>query len=93
VTLREALRIEMMCCEDTMLDELASPGVTRRMVALTYAFALCSSERDTIDWRRVNRAIIDRWSPHALHWIKTEAWKLIEKKRKASAALTEEGET
>ena len=74
------MRIEMVCCEDTLLDELAG-SCTRRMIALTYAFALSSSERDTIDWRRVNRAIIIRWSPNALEWIKREAWKLVEEKR------------
>ena len=78
------MRIEMVCCEDTLLDEIASPGVTRRMVALTYAFAIYSSERNTVDWPRVNRAIMDRWSPYAMEWIKREAWKLVEEKRARS---------
>ena len=82
------MRIEMVCCEDTLLDELAGgKAVTRRMVALTYAFAVCSSERASIDWSRVNKAIIERWSPHALEWIKREAWKLIEDKRRQKAGL------
>ncbi len=82
------MRIEMVCCEDTLLDELAGGrAVTRRMVALTYAFAICSSEHSTIDWSRVNKAIIERWSPHALEWIKREAWKLIEEKRAREQAL------
>ena len=83
------MKIEMVCCEDTLLNELAGGrAVTRRMVALTYAFAACSSERNTIDWSRVNKAIIDRWSPHALEWIKREAWKLIDAKREKSIDIT-----
>jgi len=30
-----------------------------------------SSERDKINWKKVNEAIVNRWSKSALEWIKT----------------------
>jgi hypothetical protein len=65
------MRIELALCEQTLLAEIADPGTSRRDVAQTYRLAMASSER--VDWRRVNEAIIERWSLHALEWIKTQA--------------------
>lgn len=65
---------ELMCCEKTLLDEIANPEIKRKDVAQTYRLALQSAERDTIDWAKVNQAIIQRWSRSALHWIKEQAW-------------------
>lgn len=72
----EGVRIEMADCEATLLAEIADPAFTRKDVAKTYALALRSSERERglIDWSKVNRAIIARWSPSALQWIKQKAW-------------------
>lgn len=67
-------RIELADCERTLLEEIARPEMTRRDVAKTYALALRSSERNRVDWKKVNRAIIDRWSPSGLDWIKQQAW-------------------
>lgn len=66
--------IELAQCEQTMLGEIADPRMKRRDVAKTYALAMKSSECDTIDWSLVNRAIVDRWSPYALEFIKGLAW-------------------
>jgi hypothetical protein len=44
----------------------------RKDVAQTYALAIRSSE--SVDWSKVNTAIINRWSPYALKWIKEQAW-------------------
>lgn len=67
--------IELANCENTLLREIANPVFKRKDVAATYALALRSSERDRIDWRRVNEAIIARWSSSALVWIKRRAWR------------------
>jgi hypothetical protein len=67
------LRIELAGCERVLLEEIAEPQFKRRDVAKTYALALRSSERDRVDWGKVNRAIIARWSFHALNWIKEQA--------------------
>jgi hypothetical protein len=68
------MKIELGCCEATLLREIADRHFKRNDVAKTYRLALASSERDQIDWRKVNQAIIKRWSPHALAWIKSRAW-------------------
>lgn len=64
--------IELALCTEVLLREIEYKGSTRRDVAKTYALALRSSE--PTDWEKVNRAIIERWSLHALGWIKDQAW-------------------
>jgi len=66
--------IELANCEVALLQEIADPQMTRRDVAKTYALTLRSSERNSIDWKKVNQAIIQRWSKSALSWIKKQAW-------------------
>ena len=66
-------RIELADCENTLLHEIANGG-TRKQVAKTYALALRSSEKDSINWKKVNRAIIDKWCVNALETIKSWAW-------------------
>ena len=70
---------QLMDCEAVLLSEIADKRMKRNDVAMTYAMALGSDEQ--IDWARVNRAIIDRWSTSALVYIKERAWKLAEGKR------------
>lgn len=66
--------MELAACEATLLREIADPAMKRLDVAKTYALALRSSERDRVDWRKVNEAICKRWSMSALTWIKEKAW-------------------
>ena len=73
------LHIELINCEDALLREIAEPELHRKDVALTYAFAVRSSENATINWSKVNGAIIERWSMSALEWIKREAWRRMNK--------------
>ena len=68
------LTMELAGCEAMLLREIADKRMKRNDVAQTYALALRSSERDRIDWRKVNEAIIARWSFSALTWIKERAW-------------------
>lgn len=74
------LRIELANCEATLLREIACKDMKRKDVAQTYALAMLSSERDSINWRKVNEAIVSRWSMYALTWIKTMAWGLNRKR-------------
>ena len=69
------LTVEMTNCEATLLRDIAEPKATRKYLASTYRLALRSSEFAAIDWSKVNRAIIKRWSRSALEWIKRDAWK------------------
>lgn len=71
------MRVELAMCEKTLLQEIGNKQFKRNDVALTYAMAMASSERDRIDWAKVNHAIIWRWSLSALTYIKQRAWKLM----------------
>ena len=59
-----------------LMQEIADPRMTRDDVAQTYALALLDME--SVDWPAVNRAIIERWSPSALGYVKDRAWELVE---------------
>lgn len=66
--------IELACCESVLLNEIGIKEITQRQLAQTYALSLRSSERDSIDWKKVNEAIIKRWSFSGLNRIKNWAW-------------------
>lgn len=68
------MKIELMDCENVLLREIATPEAHQRDIAQTYRLAMESSERDRIDWGKVNRAIIDRWSKAGLVRVKEMAW-------------------
>jgi hypothetical protein len=70
------VKVELACCEMTLLSEIADKHFTRKQVAQTYALAIKSQEAKDglIDWKKINQAIIDRWSVAALRWIKEQAW-------------------
>ncbi len=65
--------IELACCTSTLIDEIRDKAFRQKDIALTYAMALRSSEKK--DWRKINRAIIERWSRAGLERIKKMAWK------------------
>ena len=69
------MKIELINCEAALLTEIAEPESTRDDVASTYGLALRSSEHETMDWQKINRAILDRWSAAALQYVKRLAWK------------------
>ena len=71
--------IELRNCTELLLMEAADKVITRNSIAVTYSMALCSSE--PTDWARVNAAIIERWSPSALTYIKERAWAIAEGRR------------
>lgn len=63
-------RFEIMCVESVIENEIKQ-GLSQRQIAQTYALALRSSW--PTDWKRVNEAIIKRWSFKALNRIKEMA--------------------
>ena len=67
-------RFELVDCEDTILREIADPQMHQRDVSQTYRMILESTERDRVDWAKVNGAIVARWSRSGLLRIKTQAW-------------------
>lgn len=66
--------VTMVDVEGSLMREIADPRMTRDDVALSYAFGL--REQEAVDWPKVNKAIIERWSRAALTYIKTKAWNL-----------------
>jgi hypothetical protein len=66
--------IELANCENVLLEEIGRSEFRRKDVAKTYALAIRSSENVRVDWKKVNEAIIARWSLSALEWIKERAW-------------------
>lgn len=61
------MNIELACCESVILNEIAQ-GCNQTQVAQSYALSLRSSW--PTDWKRVNEAIIKRWSKAGLERIK-----------------------
>lgn len=68
------MRVELVNPEGVLLEEIADKRLKREDVAMSYAFAIRQDAK--LDWRKVNEAIIDRWSLSALKWIKERAWKI-----------------
>ena len=66
--------MELIDCEQTLLQEIADPSCKRLDIAKTYALTIKSSEQSRVDWAKVNKAIETRWSCSALDWIKHQAW-------------------
>lgn len=61
--------------EAQMLREIADKRMTRDDVKVTYAFGLLTPRE--VDWRRVNEAIVERWSVSALAYVKEGAWRRV----------------
>ena len=58
--------------EDRIIEHIEL-GSQRRKIAEYYRLAL--REGAIVDWKRVNEAIIARWSVSGLKWIKGQAWR------------------
>jgi len=71
----EDFTMEMVCCEATILNEISHKEFKRKDIATTYF--ICMMSKENIDWEKVNKAIIERWSFGGLEYIKKEAYKYI----------------
>ena len=70
------MKIELMGCEEIILEEIVNKEVTRDNIAITYAFCIDSSEK--VKFPKINKAIITQRSRSALEYIKKKAWELKE---------------
>ena len=70
------MRLIMTDCENTLLRECELKEIKRNNIALTYRFAMEADKegREKINWGKVNKAIIKRWSLSGLKYIKERAW-------------------
>lgn len=62
--------LEIMNPEFVIENEIAN-GANQKEVARTYALALRTM--DSVDWKRINKAIVGRW-PKGLERVKNLAW-------------------
>ncbi len=77
------IRIEIVDAEGELMRAVADTTCNRDDIAQDYAYAvLCSTETggtQEIDWQKVNAAILGRYSPSGLRYIKDRAWRLAKK--------------
>lgn len=66
---------ELCCCTETLLMEIRDNKFKRRDIAKTYFLAMTSTEKT--DWKKVNTAIIERWSISGLKYIKRLAHNML----------------
>lgn len=58
-----------------VIESEIAQGTTQRDVAQTYRLAMESANHgETPDWKRINTAILKRWSPAGLKRVKELAW-------------------
>ena len=69
------MSLELICCTEILLQEIADKRFKQRNVAKTYALSIMSSEET--DYEKVNKAIIERWSHSGLERIKQLAWRMV----------------
>lgn len=62
---------------ETVVAEVERPGSTRKSIAAAYraAIGMAIIGDDFIDWPTVNRAILKRYAPSGLIYIKRRAWR------------------
>lgn len=75
---KEKMPLILTFPEKQILQELDNPRMTQKDVAVTYALAMNTHlSGQTVDFQKINQAIIDRWSDKGLQNIKKKAHKLI----------------
>lgn len=72
-------QINLVCCTQVILQDLAAREVTQKDVALTYAMAIKSAAQkaDAPDWETINKAIISKWSVRGLERVKKRAHDIL----------------
>lgn len=72
-------QINLVCCTQVILREVAMQELKQKDIAVTYAMAIKSEHEgaDKPDWGKINQAILARWSMSGLERIKSQAWKCL----------------
>lgn len=66
------MRVSLCDCENVLLREIADKKMKRNDIAKTYYLSLISDEM--VSYKKVNQAIVKRWSYSGLKYIKNLAW-------------------
>lgn len=71
-----SFNVYLACCEATILNEISQKEYKRRHIAQTYRLSMHAERAngEVIDWKKVDEAIVARWSRSGLEWIKKQAW-------------------
>jgi hypothetical protein len=62
----------------TALDDITIVRLTQPAVAQVLAKIILSGEKDRVDWKSINAAIVKRWSRSGRKRVLTMAWKVVE---------------
>lgn len=71
------VKIELCDCENILLREIGDKHFYRNDIATTCALAIMQ-KTEKVDWAKVNRAILKRWSYSGFVYIKNRAWAIAE---------------
>lgn len=72
--------VMLMCCEDVIENEIKR-GLKQKDIAQTYAMTMHSEDNGRpTDWRRINEAILARWSRRGLDRVKKLAHGIYERR-------------
>ena len=74
ITLNDKGKVASVDFVQWIMNEIGDKAFKRQQVADTYAVLLRKGVTPE-DVRKINRAIIERWSRAGLTWIKEQAWK------------------
>ena len=69
------MKIAIIDPQGQILEEISWPETTRKTVATSYAW--CLRQPNEVNFGVVNRAILKRWSPSALEYIKRRAHRIF----------------
>ena len=68
------MKFELLNPEKMIIGECSDRRMRRYDVAVSYQICLRIIAPDSEAWKRINQAIISRWSLAGLEWIKARAW-------------------
>jgi len=73
------VQINLVCCTDVIIQDVAAKQATKKDIALTYAMAIKSQAQgaDLPDWSKINGAILARWKMSGLERIKKRAFDIL----------------
>lgn len=69
---------------EVIVHEISVTKLTQSAVAEVCAMAMMRDGVDSIDWKAVNTAIVERWSMSGRERVLTMAWKIIERAKEAA---------
>lgn len=73
---------ELSLPTQAILNEINNLKLHQKDVAIMCALAIANN-RDQVDWKAVNEAIVSRWSKSARERVLTMAWNIVEKWQEA----------